>query len=346
MRAARAGLVSLPGALRAYGDIFSRRPLSGPDVSVGSFARSRLGPEALDALVDPVLAGTRAGDPDEMSLAAATPQIDEIARKHRSLLTGLAAARRAGNVDLGPPPFLGLRGGMQTLVDRLAGSLGERVTVVSGSRVERIEAGPTVVVGGASHRFEAVILAVPAFVAGGMVVGLDAAASELLNAVEYASVAILTLTFPERAVIVPPGVSGVLIPRSEGTTLAAFTWYSAKWPGSAPENSAVVRAFVGRAAGERSLDLTDAALVKAATAELRAIAGIEAQPDESRVFRWERAMPQYRVGHLDRIAQIESRLEAHAIFPAGAGYRGSGIPDCVRQARAAAVKATRSAAIR
>jgi protoporphyrinogen/coproporphyrinogen III oxidase len=342
----RAGLLSAGGALRASAEVMSPRQLDGADVSIADFIRRRFGREVLERLVDPLLAGTRAGDTGDMSLAAALPSVDHLARTHRSLLRALQAARRSGELPATAPPFQAPRRGMGSLVDalveRLAGSaelrLGTEVKAVSHSREDtyelELESGTTLAA-------RAVVAAVPAHRAAPLLHPLSVEAAAGLRAIRHASVAVATLIYPPETTLPAHGSSGLLVPGGAGLTLSACTWVSAKWPQAAPpDGRKVIRCFVGRSGRHPALDLDDEALVRRLSRDLDFVAGVGAHPAASKVTRWERALPQYSVGHLERLGKIERALgRHHGIALAGASYRGSGLPECIRQGRQAADRA-------
>ena len=338
---ARTGVLSLSGALRAAGEIFTARRLRGRDVSIGAFVRRRFGSEVLERTVDPVVAGTRAGLADEISLAAGIPQIDSLARKHRSLILGLRAARREGTIERGPPPFAGIRGGMERLVEHLANDMSGRVEVHTAARVEflrRSDKGYSVLVDGAPNVYaDGVVVSVPAFVAARVLKEVSRKASSIVEKIQYASVAVVTLLYPRDAFRAPSRSSGVLVPSSEQRAVTAATWFSTKWPEMAPDGGrAIVRCFLGRTGRDPVLNLDDERLAGRAITDVGAIVGA-GQPEAWGVVRWERALPQYEVGHLDAITRVENELaRLPAIAVAGAGYRGSGLSDCIRQGRHAA----------
>jgi oxygen-dependent protoporphyrinogen oxidase len=329
------GMLSPLGALRALGDLVIPGPLTGPDVSVASLVRRRFGPEVLERLVDPVLAGTRAGRPDDISLAAGAPELDAAARSHRSVV--LALARRRG---AGPPRFLGLEPGMARLVERLVAELGERAELRTDAPVSSISTSDGGVVVDASGRravaAAAVVLATPAFAAAEALGTLAADAARELRRIRYASVALASLVYPPGAATLPPEGSGILVPSSEGRALAGCTWTARKWPHLAPSDGALsVRCFMGTDDDGPARD--DVELVRLADRELRAAMQLRAPPRASRVDRWERALPIYSVGHG---AVVERAQQALAPWPrialAGAAYRGPGIADCIHDAEAAA----------
>lgn len=333
--ALRAKPLSIAGRLRAASEIFNRRPLSGPDVSVGSFTRARLGREALDRLVDPLLAGTRAGDPDEMSLAAAVPPVDAAARADRSVIRGLA--RRAASAHE-PPRFLAPRDGMHRIVEALEGAISD-VDVRREVRVGSIHhAGQslTIDLDGDVLGADAAIVTAPAHEAASLLRPLSEDAAAELSGIRAASSAVVNLIFPAGAVRLPPSGSGVLVPRSEATSISGCTWFSKKWPeAAASDGRLTIRCFVGRGIRDPALDLSDRDLVGVVIEELRAMLGFEGGAIASKVTRWDQGMPVYAVGHLERIARIEAALARHPVRLAGASYRGSGIPDCIAQAEAA-----------
>jgi oxygen-dependent protoporphyrinogen oxidase len=308
---------------------------------VGAFVRRRFGRAALAELVDPLLAGTRAGDADDMSLAAALPHIDFLARRHRSVIRGLRDARRRGALESGPPPFLTVRGGLGRLVEHLVRDLQGRAELRSATPVVRVEAGDAGFVvhlaGGGRRPVAGVVLAVPAHRASGLLRDASPTAAAELAAIAHASVAAATLVYPPGTFDPPAGTSGMLVAGGGGGTLSACSWFSTKWPHSAPGGETVIRGFVGRSGRHPALDLDDERLTARLATDLRDALGIAAPPRRTFVTRWENGLPQYAVGHLERVGRIEAAL---ARWPrlalAGASYRGSGLPDCIRQARAAA----------
>ena len=335
----RTGTLSMMGALRAAAEPLAVGRLVGPDVSVASFISRRFGREALDHLVDPLLAGTRAGSTAEMSLAAALPAVDDAARNHRSASAALRRARRATG-ESGGPPFLGLRGGLTRIVEALHAGLG---SVTIDAKVESLRPNAhsdyeLKLSGGEKVPADGVVLALPAYASASLIAPLAPEASRRLATIEHASAAVISLVYPMGSLMLPPDGSGLLIPSSAGRMLSACTWFSQKWPHVAPvDGSQVVRAFVGRAGRTEALDLEDDELAERVAKELNDILGSDARFDEARVSRWDRSLPQYEVGHLVSVSEIEELLKQHpAIAITGPSYRGSGLPDCVRNARVAA----------
>lgn len=335
----RSRVLSPMGAARAGLDLVLPGPLEGPDVSVAAFVRRRFGAQVLDRLVDPLMAGTRAGDVETMSLAAAATPVDQIARSHRSVTRGLKkAAKQQGEAR---PRFYGLRRGMTSLVTALERSLGD-IDIIRSASVQDVEhhgdryrfsaAGGSVVADGA-------VIAAPAHVAAGILRETAPSAARSLTEIEYASVATATFTYPAGSVRLPQGGSGFLVPRSAGRTIAGCTWFSRKWPHLAPEDGRVViRCFAGRSTEDLALTLDDERLLARMREDLSDALGITTDPTATRLMRWPRAIPQLAVGHFDRMDEIERSLrsEAPGVVVAGTGYRGTGIPDCIAQAYSAA----------
>ena len=327
------------GKARALGDLVIPGRLHGNDVSVAALVRRRFGSEVLEGMVDPILAGTRAGVPDEMSLRSSLPQIDKAARSHRSLMLGLRKLRRAD--DPGHPLFYAPGKGMSRLVDALHADLtdAEIHTERPAVKVTARRRGNYLVDTEDGDRIEAagVVIALPATAAAKLLADLSDGAAGGLARIRHASVAVMMLVFEAGALRIPPGSSGVLVPSAASGVLSAATWWSAKWPHTVPDDRVVVRAFVGRSGRHEALDRPDEDLVAAAVTELNQILRSAAHPAAWRVVRWEDALAQYDVGHGGRVSRIEGALEPHSgIVLAGADYRGSGIPDCIGQGITAA----------
>ena len=304
------------------------------DESIASFVTRRLGREAYERLVEPLLAGIYGGDGEQLSLQATFPNLRALELEHGSVLRGLEALPRTASAS---PPFVALRSGMQRLADTLAERL-ERTTVVTGTS----EAAPI------SHKdsryrlgdreTDAVVVATPAHAAARMLAGLDSELSGQLAEIPYASSAIVTLAYPSKDVPHPLDGYGYLVPAIEGSDVLACTWSSSKWEQRAPEGFALLRIFLRRISGGADR------LVATARAELRLL-GIEAEPHLTRIHEWPNGMPQYVVGHPERLGRIDELLERHpGITLAGAAYRGVGIPDCIESGERAAESVARALA--
>jgi oxygen-dependent protoporphyrinogen oxidase len=231
---------------------------------------------------------------------------------------------------------------MRRLVDALGRDLLDKVEIRAGSPVRSLRRAADWGFelesnGGTPVAVDAAVVAAPAFVAAQILRPLDAAASDLLGRIKYASVASVALLYPKASVTLPPDASGFLVPRSVTRTVSAGTLVSAKWPDNAPPEGDVVRCVVGRAGRHPALDLDDDALVERVHEDLERICAIEGSPRAAGVARWERSLPQYRVGHVQLVERIDDLLGRHrTVAVAGAGLAGSGLPDCVAQGEAAA----------
>ncbi|HEX8794955.1 MAG TPA: protoporphyrinogen oxidase [Polyangiaceae bacterium] len=307
------------------------------DESIAEFATRRLGKEAAERLVAPLLGGISAGDASDISVRAAFPQLVTMERDYGSLVQGMRVARKARAGGSGSA-FTSLEGGtgqlVSTLVDRLRADL---VTLHADRRVDAVarEGGAWAVhtEGGERVIADAVVVAVPAFAAAAMLEGLDDALSSALRSIVFGSTATVFLGYRTADVKHPLDGVGFVVPRAAGRPILASTWVSSKWAGRAPEGHVLLRAFFGGAWGEDVLSHDDEALARVARTELRTLMGIDAEPVLTRVFRFDKASAQMRVGHLVTMRTLRERLEAAApgLRIAGGGYDGVGIPDSIRQ---------------
>jgi len=336
----RSDLFSWRGKLRMGLDLVLPRG-GGGDESLGSFVRRRLGREALERVADPLVGGIYTADPERLSLAATMPRFLEMERTHRSVILGLRqrAAEAAGSAGARYGLFASHARGMGALIDALVDRL-PRQSLRLGAPVAalgRVGEHWRVQTGLETLEADAVIVAVPAFVAARLLEPLDARLGEELRAIEYASAATVSLAFPAAAVAGRLHGFGFVVPATEGRPLIACTFSSRKYAGRAPDGHELVRAYVGGARRPEMAEMPDAPLVALVRDQLRLLLGITAEPTLVRVHRHLRAMPQYAVGHLARVAEIERRVAAiPGLALAGAAYRGVGIPDCVRSGEAAA----------
>ena len=311
------------------------------DESVAAFVSRRFGREAYDGLVEPLMTGIYGGDGEQLSLRATFPQLRAIEREHGSLLRGLTATSPGD-----APPFLSLRGGMDVLVDALRGGF-ERTEVLAGRGAERVtrdESGYRV---GLSDdealAVDGVVMATPAHVTAELLAELDPELAAIHAEIPYASSVVVSLGY-SRADVVPLDGYGYVVPRAEGGDVLACTWSSQKWEHRAPEECVLVRVYLGRF-GERDVTSdTDDELVAGGRGEI-AFLGVSARPVLTCVHRWPLGMPQYVVGHPDRLERIDSALAGHpGLALAGAAYRGVGIPDCIASGEAAAEGVVRALA--
>lgn len=317
-------------------------PLTG-DVSVGELVARRLGRPVVDHLTDPLLGGVYAGRADELSLQATIPALYAAMRENGSLVGAasslLPPPRPAG--EQGPPIFGSLRGGMGSLPPAVLAASGATLrTGLPVREVLRSRGGFRVVAGepGAAEIFEAdaVIVAAPAAPAARMLRTAAPIAATELAGIDYAGVGLVTLVLPRQEL---PAGSGLLVPAVAGRAVKAVTYLDAKWPQLLDGSTglSVVRASVGRHREEQLLERDDADLVRLVRAELAELIGISATPVATRVTRWPAALPQYAVGHVDRVGRVQRAVAAvPGLAVCGAAYAGVGIPACIRSGQQAA----------
>ncbi len=348
---AAADVVSPEAVARAALDLELAEPAATADESVGALVRRRVGDEVFETLVAPLLSGVYAGDADRLSVAATAPQFAAALRDHGSLIAGLRAqlevARRRN-----APVFYGLRGGTQQLVEALRDAIEVRggrvelqreVTAISmsqcstGDRSSRDERVTVDLAGGESVTADAVVLATPDFVTSRLLHPTVPVVADQLAEVRYASVVLVSFAVAAAAIGVELDGTGFLVPEREGLLLSACSWASSKWSHLAGD-PVILRASAGRITDERPTAMADDELVRALLADLRLTMGVTGTPQEVRVSRWPRALPQFAPGHLDRVGRWQNELEARlpGVALAGAGISGLGIPACIRRGTAAA----------
>jgi oxygen-dependent protoporphyrinogen oxidase len=353
---AATGVISAGGVARARDE--SPRPDGAGDVSVTEYIGSRLGAEIVDRLVDPLLGGVYAGRSEDLSFRATLAPLAAAARGHATLTeaaasllppapakddSGEPAGRAAGQPA---PVFVSLTTGIGALPEAVAKASGADVrTSAMVRQLRRTQAGWRLTVGSAAAPeyldADAVILAIPAAPAARLLKGTAGEAAARLAEIPYASMAIVTLAF--RAQDFPAQRrSGYLVPAVDGRAVKAVTFSTVKWPHLAAQAPVhVVRCSVGRSGDVAVLQRDDGDLAALAAAELAAAVGITAETIARRVTRWGGGLPQYNVGHLDRVAAIRRAVsEQPGLAVAGAAYDGVGIPACVATARAAAGRVT------
>jgi len=347
----RTPLLSPAGKIRLLAEPFvpARRPApqaATDDESLESFAVRRLGRQAFERLVQPLAAGIWTADPARLSMAAACPEFFAMEREAGSLWAGerrrLAAAAEGGTAGARYGQFLTFADGMETLPTRLAAALAARgarfVTAAATAITHDVAGGWTVAVEGLPPLAAAgVVVATPAPVAARLVAPLDRGLAADLGGIEYAGSAIVSLGFRRDDVSHSLDAAGLVVPRRAGRRIIAASFSSSKFPGRAPQGHVLVRVFVGGALDPAVLDLDDAALEALARDEVAEILGARGGPGLARVERWHGSMPQYHVGHLDRVARIDAAVAAHpGLALAGAAYRGVGIPQVIASGQAAA----------
>jgi len=335
-------LFSWKTKLRMAQELFHPPGAAGHDESVAAFVERHYGAEMVDRLADPLLSGVYGGEAASLSVRAVLPRFAEMERTHGSLGRAMLAARKkmsAGPHKPAPPLFTSLKNGMQQLAETVVSRL-TPASLLTGALVQAIqrEAGGWVASAGLeSDHFDGVIVALPAPAAAQVLRIASPELSAELSAVQYSSSITVGLGYDrEVRQSLPPGF-GFLVPRSEGRQLLAATFVHNKFPHRAPDDRALLRCFFAGGNAENVWSRADDEIVGIVRNELQQILGLRAEPLFARVYKWKSAMAQYGVGHLDRLDRIERlRQQLPGLALAGNGYRGIGVPDCVRSGRDAA----------
>jgi oxygen-dependent protoporphyrinogen oxidase len=343
------------------------------DESLADFVRRRLGREALERMAQPMIGGIYTADPEKLSLRATMPRFLEMENEHRSLILALRKQSRRPAEKPGPKNneavsgaryglFLSFDRGMQMLTDKLAERIAQLHSLIAAdassatscllnTAVESIAYAPVAdaLADQEQHPWkittslgetlvaDAVCLAVPAYVSGALLQHVDNKLSSQLREISYASSATLNLAYKRADIPHPLDGFGFVVPFIEKRSIIACTFSSVKFSGRAPEGFVLLRVFIGGALQTEMLRLTETELLAKVRVDLRELLGIEALPLFSELHRWDRSMPQYHVGHLDRVKRINDRVASlPGLALAGNAYSGPGLPDCIRNGEEAA----------
>ncbi len=342
----RSGVLSVRGKVRVLAEALVRRGRASGDESVHDFAERRIGREAAETLIDALVGGIWAGDTRQLSLKAAFPKMAEMERVHGGLFRAMLAARKpvagdnedgGGGGPFGPGGTLtSFRSGMQTLTDALAAALDDRLRLrtevhavsdlgLRGFRVHLDEGAPL--------EADAVVLATPAFASAKLVREMDPGIAASLESIPYASVAVVHLGFAHETLDRGPQGFGFLAPRREKMRSLGSLWPSDIFAERAPSGLRLTTTMIGGAHDENALALDDAELVRIALDDLRNAMGFVVAPRFKRVVRHPRAIPQYTLGHLDRVAAIEQALaERSGLEIAGNALHGISVNACIEEA--------------
>jgi protoporphyrinogen/coproporphyrinogen III oxidase len=349
-------LISWPGKLRLALEptpFISSAP-AGVDETLAAFGRRRLGEEALDKLIAPMVSGIFAGDPETMSLVSCFPRIAELEREYGGLIRAMImlskkkkrdqAAGKVVSSAAGPGGVLtSFREGIQYLSDALATSLGGVVrpgavitSVVKGESVPyRVKCSD-----GTEYEADLTIMASPAFAAAEMLAGLDSGITGILQQIPYASMTIICFGYSRERIRHSLDGFGYLIPKKEGRSTLGTLWDSSMFENRAPEGKVLLRSMMGGACFPEYVKLSDDEVVARVRQDLAVTMGIDAAPEFVRVFRHLQAIPQYTVGHGKRLQALEELRKAHpGLILTGNSYRGIGLNDCVAAAERAADEA-------
>ena len=345
-------LISWPGKVRLAGELLVPAATSDSDETLADFGRRRLGAEALDKLIAPMVSGIFAGDPETMSLKSCFPRIQQLEREYGGLLKAMIKMakkkreeRKAGKVvasAAGPGGVLtSFTGGIQELTDRTAAALtGEvRTGAAVVAIVKKSDGFELKLADGGSLDADIVVSAAPAHALAGMVEGLDGGMSAILREIPYAPMNVVCFGYERDRIARDLDGFGYLIPKKEGKSILGTLWDSSIFPNRAPAGKVLLRSMMGGATNPGAIALSEEEVKSRVMADLKEIMGITAAPDFVRIFRHEQAIPQYTVGHGRRLAALDERLAA---FPGlvftGNSFYGVGLNDCVNAANQAAAK--------
>lgn len=342
-------LISWPGKLRLAQEFIKPKRTDGVDETLAEFARRRLGAEALDKLIGPMVSGIFAGDPETMSLKSCFPRIHELEQEYGGLIKAMLKLARKKKAEIkagkqvasaaGPGGVLtSFVEGIQELTDATARGLKGKVKTGSAvNGMKAVDGGWELrLADGSTFDAEVVVAAAPAHILKDLVWSFDGALSDLLSAIPYAPMNVICFGYEQEKVERDLDGFGYLIPKKEGCEILGTLWDSSIFPKRAPEGYVMLRSMMGGATNPEAVNLSDAEVKARTMAELKKIMQISAEPDFVRIFRHQRAIPQYVVGHASRLAAIDERLKSHkGLIVTGNAFFGIGLNDCVNAANKA-----------
>lgn len=352
-------LLSWRGKISLLWERFRPGRTDAGDESIDDFARRRAGPEAAEIFADALVTGIYAGDPKLLSLPACFPRIAQMEREFGSVMKGFAAAAKKRKAEAKargvpaerPGKMWSLPGGLRGLIEALIARL--KQAPIYGVEVDEIGAPsefetPSLALGTPSlarrahwrvrssersWEADAVVLTCPAYAQAAMLAGLDAELAREIGAIAYNRIAVVALGFRQADVPMPLDGFGYIAPQNTRRDLLGVQWCSSIYPGRAPADCVLLRAMCGGWHRPEIVDWDDAQLLQAVRNEMRSALGIQAAPIFHQIIRWDKAIPQYHIGHLDRVARIERALEKYpGLWLAGNAYHGVALNDCTEQA--------------
>lgn len=342
-------LFTLVGKLRMGMDLFIPKKKDAGDETLASFVTRRLGKQCLDRLAEPLVGGIHASDPEEMSLKATFPRFIDMEQKYGSCIRGFVAARK--NMPKPPPPkpgapkrtfFMSFKDGMQELTDATADAAGrDKIhTGVGVKAIEKLDDGRyrlTFEDGREPLEVDGVVVATEGWAAARLVAGVDKEMGDILATIPHTSSATVSLAFKQDEVGHPLDAFGFVVPLAEDRKIMASTYSSTKWNYRTKDGYVMIRCFVGGPHGQHFLDQSDEGVIDMVRAEAADILGITAEPVLAKIYRFPKGMPQYTLGHLDRMETLDARQAADpSLALAGGSYRGVGIGDCINSGQKAA----------
>lgn len=351
----RSPLFSAKGKLRMMLEPMIPRRRAAADESLGAFVRRRLGREVLARVAQPLAGGIYTADPELLSVGATMPRFVEMERRYGSVIRGLRATARTRNAEARGTSgarwslFLGFENGIRAIVDKLAerleGTIHLGADVAAINRIAKTDDPQDSSAvswrlefrDGTNFEADAIVCAAPAFAIAPMIRQVDAELSTMLLAIKYASAATVNMAFCAADFPQPPQAFGFVVPVAERRRIIAGSFSSLKFAGRAPAGMILARVFMGGALQTEMMNLDDAEMIAAARDEFASLLGVTAEPALTCVRRWPDSMPQYAVGHLERVTKIERAIaNVTGLTLAGAYLRGVGIPDCIASGEGAA----------
>jgi len=329
------GIFSPLGISRAAMEPFIPPRKDAQDESLASFVTRRFGREVLDRLAQPLIGGIYSGDPKRLGMNATLPQFLELERRYGSLIRAMQSAQ----TPAASPRLVGLRDGLASIVDALRAEIGDAIYTQSSVAALRREDEHWSIAfsNGSWAQADAVVCALPAHAAATALREQDSSLSDLLEGIRHNSIATVNLVYDAAATPKLPPSTGFVVPHIEGRRITAATFTTQKYPGRAPDGTAIVRAFIGGALQPELVELSENELVTIARDELSQLAGIAGAPKAAFVTRWRSLLPEYGLGHTDLVNQIEERAaRIGGLGLAGSAHRGVGVPDCIQTGEAAA----------
>ncbi len=348
----KSDLISWPGKIRASFDLFLPKK-NYKDESLESFVKRRLGNEILEKIAEPLVAGIHACEPENMSLKSTFPRFIEYEKKYGSLIRGISASRkrmekmREKNKSVEKMAFfMSFKDGMQEIIDALVSALDEEKIFLNKKvvRVGKVETSNApqyyvYVEGEPPIRADAVVFTSPSYITAEILKDFDRPLADKLNEITWVSSATISLGYLKSDIKHPLRGFGFVVPRVENRKIKAVSWNTSKFNHRAPEGYVLLRCFVGGPRKEEYVDLDDESLIELVRGELKDIMGIDAEPVITRVYRWKKEMPQYTVGHGERVKAIEEMSSKYpGLYIIGSSYYGVGISDCIHSGELTAEK--------
>ncbi len=345
-------LISWPGKFRLAGEMVIPKRQGGGDETLAEFGRRRLGGEALDKLISPMVSGIFAGDPETMSLKSCFPRIHELEQQYGGLIRAMLMLARKKRAEIkagkavasaaGPGGVLtSFRGGIQELTDGIAAALAGEV--LSGHGVEKIEQKQDGFLlhleGGEQLEVDMVVTAAPAYAVANMLDGLNDKSSAILRQIPYATMNVICFGYQRERIDYDLNGFGYLIPKAEGCNTLGTLWDSSIFSHRAPEGKVLLRSMMGGAANSAAIDFSEDEVMARTRNDLKQIMGIDCEPEFVKVFRHHHAIPQYTRGHGQRLQELEGSLQdTPDLILTGNAFYGVGLNDCVHAANQAATK--------